>query len=66
MLESQKQMRMELPKFAYRQFEVRGFDRMIDRILDVPLKSASKNKNEELENKLNMIKEALKDQAAYA
>ena len=39
-MEHQRALRLELPKVAYRQFEVRGYDKMIERILDVPLKSS--------------------------
>ena len=39
MIEKQRDLRVELPKVAYRQFEIKGYDKMIERILDVPLKS---------------------------
>jgi hypothetical protein len=31
---------LELPKVAYRQFEVRGYDKMIERILEAPIRSS--------------------------
>ena len=40
MMEKQRKLRMELPRVAYRQFEVRGYDKMIERILEAPLKSS--------------------------
>ena len=40
MLEQQRDLRLELPRVAYRQFEVRGYDKMIERILEAPLKSS--------------------------
>lgn len=39
-LEHQRALRLELPRVAYRQFEVRGYDRMIERILEAPLRSS--------------------------
>ncbi len=56
-------MRLELPKVAYRQFEVRGYDKMIERILEAPLKSSQAAQNKELEEKLLMIKDSLSEQA---
>ena len=55
-------MRLELPKVAYRQFEVRGYDKMIERILEAPLKSSKNSNNVELEKKLMLIKGQLKEQ----
>jgi hypothetical protein len=40
MMENQRKLRMDLPRVAYRQFEVRGYDKMIERILEAPLKSS--------------------------
>jgi hypothetical protein len=40
LLEQQRTLRLELPRVAYRQFEVRGYDKMIERILEAPLKSS--------------------------
>ena len=53
---------MELPRVAYRQFEVRGYDKMIERILEAPLKSSQNSQNKELEEKLLLIKDSLKEQ----
>jgi hypothetical protein len=47
---------------AYRQFEVRGYDKMIERILEAPLKSSQSSQNKELEEKLLLIKDSLKEQ----
>jgi hypothetical protein len=33
----ERTLRLELPRVAYRQFEVRGYDKMIERILGLPL-----------------------------
>jgi Rubisco LSMT substrate-binding len=59
LLDSQRQLRLELPKVAYRQFEVRGYDKMIERILQQPLKSSQGSGNKELEGKLQLIKDQL-------
>ncbi len=58
----QRDLRLELPKVAYRQFEVRGYDRMIERILEAPLRSSQTSNNKELEGKLRLIKDQLKEQ----
>jgi len=50
-----------LPKAAYRRFEVKGYDKMIERILEAPLKSCKRSENKELENKLMLIKESLQE-----
>lgn len=39
LLQEQKELRIELPKVAYRQFEIKGYDKMIERVLEAPLKS---------------------------
>ena len=39
-----------------KQFEVKGYEKMLSRILDVPLKNSKDNKNEELEKRILMIK----------
>jgi hypothetical protein len=62
LLEQQRDLRLELPKVAYRQFEVRGYDKMIERILEAPLKSSQSSNNKELENKLRLIKDQLQEQ----
>ena len=62
MMEKQRKLRMELPRVAYRQFEVRGYDKMIERILEAPLKSSQNSQNKELEEKLLLIKDSLKEQ----
>jgi hypothetical protein len=62
MMERQRKLRMELPRVAYRQFEVRGYDKMIERILEAPLRSSQNSQNKELEEKLLLIKDSLKEQ----
>lgn len=62
LLEQQRDLRLELPKVAYRQFEVRGYDKMIERILEAPLKSSQSSNNKELEGKLRLIKDQLQEQ----
>ena len=47
---------------AYRQFEVRGYDKMIERILEQPIKSSIASQNHELEEKLMLIKDSLNEQ----
>jgi len=62
-LEHQRALRLELPKVAYRQFEVRGYDKMIERILEAPIRSSQAAQNKELEERLLMIKDSLSEQA---
>lgn len=61
-MEQQRHLRLELPKVAYRQFEVRGYDKMIERILEPSIKSSQSSNNKELENKLLLIKDQLAEQ----
>lgn len=52
---------------SLRQFEVKGYDQMLARIIEAPLNSSVKNDNPELSDKLMMIKKALvseKEQAS--
>ena len=42
-----------------RQFEVKGYEKMLSRILDAPLQSSEKNQNKELSSKLLMLKSQL-------
>ena len=63
LLDQQRQLRLELPRVAYRQFEVRGYDKMIERILEAPIRSSQSSNNKELEEKLMLIKGQLKEQA---
>ena len=48
---------------SLRQFEVKGYDQMLARIIEAPLKSSVQNDNPELQDKLMMIKSALKKEA---
>ena len=41
---------------SLRQFEIKGYDQMLARIIEAPLKSSVKNDNPELSDKLMMIK----------
>lgn len=47
-----------------KQFEMKGYDQMIARILDAPLKSSEQNNNSELSQKLSIIKNQLFSQPA--
>lgn len=47
---------------AYRQFEVRGYDKMIERMLQAPLQASKGSGNKELEGRLMMIKDTLQEQ----
>jgi len=42
-----------------RQFEVKGYDKMLSRILDAPMQSCQKNNNVQLQEKLTAIKNQL-------
>jgi hypothetical protein len=56
LLKEQLKQRINFPKIAYKQFEIKGYDKMIERILDAPLRNAEEN-NPELHSKILMIKE---------
>lgn len=60
--ETQKQMQQDMSKIAYRQFEVKGYEKMIERIMEQPLQSSAKNNNAPLQARLMQIKEQLKEQ----
>ena len=38
-------MQQDMSKIAYRQFEVKGYEKMIERIMEQPLQSSAKNNN---------------------
>ena len=62
LLVQSRDLRLELPKVAYRQFEIKGYDKMIERILEAPLRSSKEKQNKDLENRLMLIKEQLEEQ----
>jgi hypothetical protein len=45
-----------------RQFQVKGYEAMLNRILEVPLKASEENNNKELSDKLMVIKNQLEKQ----
>ena len=51
-----------MSKLAFRQFEVKGYERMLDRMLDQPLQGAVNKNNVELQEKLMHIKQTLTKQ----
>ena len=52
MKETQKEIMQDMSKIAFRQFEIKGYERMLERMLDQPLQGAISNNNTELEQKL--------------
>eukprot|EP00351_Strombidinopsis_sp_SopsisLIS2011_P000856 CAMPEP_0116886804 /NCGR_PEP_ID=MMETSP0463-20121206/20764_1 /TAXON_ID=181622 /ORGANISM="Strombidinopsis sp, Strain SopsisLIS2011" /LENGTH=109 /DNA_ID=CAMNT_0004547811 /DNA_START=257 /DNA_END=586 /DNA_ORIENTATION=- len=50
--ESAKKIRSEMSDVQYRKFEVRGYEKMIDRILEAPLADSMKSNNSELRERL--------------
>lgn len=57
---TQREMRTEMAKVEYRQFEIKGYEKMIDRIMKAPLTAAEAKKNEDLTNRLTTIREQMK------
>ena len=57
--ETQKAMMQDMSKVAYRQFEIKGYEKMLERMIEYPMQSAQENQNVELQNKLMHIKETL-------
>ena len=41
MKETQKQMMQDMSRVAYRQYEVKGYEKMIERIMEQPLQSSA-------------------------
>lgn len=62
MKETQKNLMQDMSKLAFRQFEVKGYERMLDRMLDQPLQGAVNKNNVELQEKLMHIKQTLTKQ----
>lgn len=54
-------MQEDMSKIAYKQFEVKGYEKMIERIMEQPLLSSAKNNNPALQSRLLEIKEQLKE-----
>lgn len=48
MMETQKKMMQDMSRVAYRQFEVKGYEKMIERIMEQPLASSAQNNNQHL------------------
>ena len=63
MMETQKKMMQDMSRVAYRQFEVKGYEKMIERIMEQPLQSSAQNNNTQLQERLLLIKEQLKKQS---
>lgn len=51
-------------KTELKKFEMSGYEQMLSRILEAPMKSAVENNNQELQNKLKMIQNQLINQPA--
>ena len=48
MKETQKAIMTDMNRIAYRQYEIKGYERMLDRMLDQPMQNAKSNNNIEL------------------
>ena len=48
-------MMQDMSRVAYRQFEVKGYEKMIERIMEQPLQSSAQNNNTQLQQRLLMI-----------
>ena len=53
---------MNMNKIQYKQFEIKGYEQMIERIMQQPLQKAIENNNSELSEKLMTIKDKLTHQ----
>ena len=51
-----------MSRVAYRQFEVKGYEKMIERIMEQPLQHSAQNNNVVLQERLLLIQEQLKRQ----
>jgi len=51
-----------MSRVAYRQFEVKGYEKMIERIMEQPLQHSAQNNNVVLQERLILIQEQLKRQ----
>ena len=63
MMETQKKLMNDMSRVAYRQFEVKGYEKMIERIMQQPLQSSAQSNNTVLQERLMMIQEQLKKQS---
>lgn len=48
-------MMQDMSRVAYRQFEVKGYEKMIERIMQQPLQSSAQNNNVMLQERLQDI-----------
>ena len=62
MMETQKNIMQDMNKIAFRQFEIKGYEQMLERMLHQPLQGAITSKNTELEEKLRQIQKTLTNQ----
>ena len=58
-MHAEKRFTEFVSKAELKQFEVRGYEMMLARILDAPIQASKKSNNEELQNKLQVIKNQL-------
>ena len=52
----------DMSRIAYRQFEIKGYEKMLERMLEQPMAGANANNNAELQQKLLHIKDTLSKQ----
>ena len=62
MKETQKSLMENMSRIAFRQYEIKGYETMLERMLDQPLQGAISNNNTDLEQKLLEIKATLTQQ----
>lgn len=59
-IEQMRILRVELPKISIKSIEVKGYGKMLDRMLDLPLKQAEAMNNKPIVNELMLLKDQLK------
>ena len=64
-IEQMRMLRVELPKVSMKHFEVKGYGKMLDRMLDLPLKQAAADNNMPVYNEIMLLKDQLKFQEQY-
>lgn len=64
LMHTNKQLMEDMSRVAFRQFEVKGYERMIERIMEQPLAASAQHNNAPLQQKLLLIKDQLTKQSA--
>ena len=60
--QTQREMMLSMNKVQYKQFEIKGYEQMIERIMQQPMQKAIEHSNDELSTRLQEIKDKLTKQ----